>query len=766
MFRYHCLTIGSFIGFLFNSGFASGQPYVPGNRENITYADTFVHRIDILIEADSLNRMYSQLNDHEYPATAFINHRNGVDTIFDIGISLRGNTSLYADKKSFKISFNTFVPGRKYKKLEKLNLNGEHNDPAISRAKFYWETLESMRVPGPRANHYEVWINGNYYGLYLNVEHIDENFIESRFDNDGGNLYKCLYPADLSFIGQDPNLYKFTSNGRRTYELQTNLQADDYSDLERLIDQLNNNNGSTFKDSLEELLNVNSFLRAYAVDIATGHWDDYAFNMNNYYLYRNNETGKFEFIPYDADNTFGIDWSGISWKTRDIYNWQGGGNRPLVTKLLSQSEYRNRFSFFMNQLMQRMGNPAIAFPMIDSVRSMIAPFALNDAWRTLDYGFTYSDFYNSFDQALGGHVREGIKAFIGTRNVSTTSQLQLNQVPPIFSETRHIPRFPIFGDSIFIRTWIEDEATIQNAVLTYRWNAGQILTAPLSDDGQHRDNLANDAYFGAFAGTATTGDTLYYYIQHTDPTGRTGREPRNGWKQVIIKGIPYLRINEWCSSNTTLIPDEAGEFDDWIELYNPLPNNQSWERIHLSDTIGNPGKWRMPDTTVGGNGFILLWADEDGMQGPMHMNFKLSSTSGESIIVSYFNGDTYRILDSVVFGPMSTDQSLGCIPDGVRPVVWQQPPSPGSSNLVTDLDAPDKPSKLSIYPNPARDYFLVKSTTAYHVIITDISGNLILENDYESGIPIPLEGFSSGIYLCSISLSENATEHLRLLVQK
>lgn len=745
---------------------SSGQPYVPGNPENIVYTDTVVHRIDIVIEPDSLSQMYAQLNDHEYPATVYIDHRSGIDTVFDTGLSLRGNTSLFSDKKSFKISFNTFVPGRKYKKLEKMNLNGEHNDPAISRAKFYWETLESMRIPGPRANHYEVWINGSYYGLYMNVEHIDENFVESRFDNDGGNLYKCLYPADLGYIGQDPNLYKFSNNGRRTYELQTNLQADDYSDLERFIDQLNNNNGASFKDSIEHLFNVNSFLRAYAVDIATGHWDDYAFNMNNYYLYRNNETGKFEFIPYDADNTFGIDWSGIPWKTRDMYNWQGGGNRPLVNKLLAQNEYRDRFSFFMNQLQQRMGNPVIANAKIDSVRTMIAPYALNDTWRTLDYGFTYNDFYNSFDQSLGGHVREGIKPFISARYAATAAQLQLNQVPPIFSETRHIPRFPVSGDSIFIRTWIEDEAPIQNAVLTYRWNNGTTQTAPLSDDGLHRDNAVNDGYFGAFADIASTGDTLYYYIQHTDPTGRIGREPRNGWKQVVISGIPYIRINEWCSSNTSLIADEAGEFDDWIELYNPLTNDQPWQRIHLSDSIGNPGKWRMPDTTVSGNGFVLLWADEDKSQGPMHMDFKLSATLGESIIVSYYNGDTYRILDSVTFGPMTTDQTLGCIPDGVRPIVWQQPPSPGSSNLVTSINEHISSNEFMIYPNPANECFRIKGAGNHLVRITDISGKAVLEGHFEADSIIRLDGISDGIYLCSIFSSKNDIRHLKLVVRK
>ncbi|MBK6347143.1 MAG: hypothetical protein IPF68_14665 [Bacteroidales bacterium] len=41
------------------------------------------------------------------------------DTIHETGFRLRGNTSRYSAKKSFKISFNTWVPGQKYHGVEK-----------------------------------------------------------------------------------------------------------------------------------------------------------------------------------------------------------------------------------------------------------------------------------------------------------------------------------------------------------------------------------------------------------------------------------------------------------------------------------------------------------------------------------------------------------------------------------------------------------------------------------------------------------------------
>ena len=70
-----------------------------------------------------------------------------------------------------------------------------------------------------------LYINEEYRGLYINVEHVDEEFLKKRFKHDHGNLWKCTYPADLADLGDNPESYKFTPswNGeQRVYELKTN----------------------------------------------------------------------------------------------------------------------------------------------------------------------------------------------------------------------------------------------------------------------------------------------------------------------------------------------------------------------------------------------------------------------------------------------------------------------------------------------------------------------------------------------------------------
>ena len=72
-------------------------------------------------------------------------------------------------------------------------------------------------------------------GVYVITEHIDEEFIKNNYDKEYGNLYKCLWPAPLHYLGDDPDSYKFQSNGRRAYDLKTNKFADDYTDLAKFI---------------------------------------------------------------------------------------------------------------------------------------------------------------------------------------------------------------------------------------------------------------------------------------------------------------------------------------------------------------------------------------------------------------------------------------------------------------------------------------------------------------------------------------------------
>jgi hypothetical protein len=410
------------------------------NAQNPLYAEDKVNAIYIEMPADSLIYMFDNLVNERYMKAKFV-FTDGVfrDTIAEVGIRLRGNTSLVAQKKSFKISFNEYTQGGRYQGVKKLNLRGSHVDPSLIREKLFYEVWRDFGMPERRAGFVKVYINNEYRGVYTNIEELDKEWLERTFPEKEGNFYKCLWPADLAYIDNNQNSYKsiMHDDDDRAYDLVTNETTDDYADFVNFVKVLNNINGS-FAANIEQVLNVNSVLKAFAIDIATGNWDDYFYNKNNFYLYHNLTTGKFEFITYDADNTLGIDWVNRDWATRDCLNWQRNSQpRPLATKLLAVPAYKQQFVRYLDSLVTYIVHPDTIFPRIDYLKNLVAPAAAADTYRPLDFGYTMSDFALSYTATIDDHTPYGIKPFLGLRRDSILAQIEgmlVTSVPEVVKE--------------------------------------------------------------------------------------------------------------------------------------------------------------------------------------------------------------------------------------------------------------------------------------------------------------------------------------------
>ena len=91
-----------------------------------------------------------------------------------------------------------------------------------------------------------------------------------------------------------------------------------------------------------------------------------------------------------------------------------------------------------------------------------------------------------------------------------------------------------------------------------------------------------------------------------------------------------LVINEFMADNGTVIADQDGEFDDWIELYNKSDNAIPLDGYYLSDDGKDLTKWAFPDIAIPASDYLIIWTDGDETQSGLHANFKLSK-SGEAI---------------------------------------------------------------------------------------------------------------------------------------
>ena len=407
-----------------------------------TLYDGQLHTIHIVMHPDSLEALYAdenRWNNHTFPVTFIYDQ---TDTLRNVGIRLKGNTSRNARKKSFRIDTDEFI-NQTYQGLKTFNLNGTHNDPSLTRQYLASYFIGIAGIHTPRSNFVKLYINNTYYGLYTHVEHINRKFIESRYSDNTGNLYKCSWPADLTWLGSDPQLYKNLINpspqNERAYDLKTNETLDDYSDLVNFINVINNSQSDSFQYKIEQVFEVRNFLRNLAAEVLMGHWDNYFMNKNNYQLYRNPSTGKFNYLSYDMDNTFGVQWGYSNIDVRDVNNWGNinASAAPLCYKLLAIEEYKNYYNKQVKNLCDSFFNIKLITE-IDRVKLMIDQAVATDSFYTQqwesDYGYTYLDWQNSFTQSLGNHASIGIKNYIANRRPSALNQIRITGIGTTFHQ--------------------------------------------------------------------------------------------------------------------------------------------------------------------------------------------------------------------------------------------------------------------------------------------------------------------------------------------
>lgn len=219
----------------------------------------------------------------------------------NVGIRAKGNLSLRSvvqmddsDRYSFKLSFDQYISGQNLYGLDKINLNNGYSDASYMREFLAYELSEMLGLPTPKHSFVRVYVNGEYKGLYLAVEQVDESFIDSHYTDTTGTLYKGVMTgsgSDLQWIDDDADSYT-------GLEVKTDKQDKDA--LINMLDKLNNDETTPYTDYLD----VDSILEYLTLNVVTNNTDSYiGQNKQNYYLYEHG--GIFSMIPWDYNMAFG-----------------------------------------------------------------------------------------------------------------------------------------------------------------------------------------------------------------------------------------------------------------------------------------------------------------------------------------------------------------------------------------------------------------------------------------------------------------------------
>lgn len=187
---------------------------------------------------------------------------------------LKGNWSWSCDKMQFVISFDEEDSAGRFHGLRKVMLDAPWYDHTMLHERLAFSYFEARGLPYSCVNSARLDVNGEYYGLYVNVERIDQEYLERNFEEPDGNLYQ---------------------GGS---ELKTNEEENDTRDLQAL-------NRATTIDEVDRVMDLDEAIAEWASEAMLPAMDNYWAGVEiNYYLYDNPSTG-FVYLPYDMDLTFG-----------------------------------------------------------------------------------------------------------------------------------------------------------------------------------------------------------------------------------------------------------------------------------------------------------------------------------------------------------------------------------------------------------------------------------------------------------------------------
>jgi hypothetical protein len=283
------------------------------------------------------------------------------------------------------------------------------------------------------------------------------------------------------------------------------------------------------------------------------------------------------------------------------------------------------------------------------------------------------------------------------------------------------------------------------------------------DNGMSGDSLAGDGIFGAYLPGQAAQSVVRYYVEAvaTNTAQSVTYYPPGAEHDVMVYRVQggatrdRLVINEIMALNQGGPVDDNGESEDWIELHNRSNASVDAGGYWLTDNPANLRKWSLPQgTRVPAGGYLVIWADEDSSQGPLHANFKLSSL-GETL---YLYDSNLVLQDELIFAAQVADSSLARIPNGSGAFVRRPHTIAANNNWALGVDATaDRQPLLTLYPNPAEDILRVRlnlmdDATPWVVELVDATGRVHQkEQGFGGDIRLSVEGMATGMYWLRLS---------------
>jgi spore coat protein CotH len=288
-----------------------------------------------------------------YPATVSIDG----EKVGTVGIRKKGFFgSAVSTRPSLKLKMDYRVDGKTFAGQDRLTFNNNNQDPTRAQSFIVYQFMNDAGVNSPRSNLARIVVNGEDLGVYTHVESVRKPFVKRLFGSSKGDLWEG-FAGDFTESEYGRIVHKFGQDeaGESLQKLYDLLQSPDPIPLA----------------AFEELLDLDAFITLWASEVLIGHWDGYAGNRNNFYIFRQKKSGLAYFTPWGPDSAFSDPGPFIRVPVPKSFKARG----YLCERLWELPEVRERYRKEMQRLLDDVWNEKKMLAQLQQVRSVITPYS-------------------------------------------------------------------------------------------------------------------------------------------------------------------------------------------------------------------------------------------------------------------------------------------------------------------------------------------------------------------------------------------------------
>lgn len=463
----------------------------------------------------------------------------------NVGVRYRGRKSFTTggNRNALTVKLNFIDRSQNHQGYKTIKLSNALRDPSMVREVLGFEIARKY-MAAPKANYVKVYVNNKYYGLFVNVESVSDQFLEKNF---GSN--------DDTFVEVNPDITQDDGKGCKQdifgnleYEEDLNCYFSHYElksdygwdDLQNLTKSLKNS-----PDKISSEINIDQVLWMLAFNNVLVNLSSYSGDHSeNYYLYKDNN-GLFNTVIWDLNLAFGsykntgagsdLDLAGL--QTLDPLLHESNPSKPLISQLLSNEDNKKMYLSHVRTILNENFRKGQYLERAKELQRLINVPLYDDKNRF----YKGSDYEKSLTATVGqkskipgiGELMEKRASFLKKHPSLAILPVKVSEVT-VESRAGNASKISDFAISARV------EKFAKKVSLMYRFgNKGSFKSAMMSDDGKNNDGGANDSVYGVRVKPANGETEIEYYIK-AENKGAVTFSPSNYMKEKLTSSLKDL----------------------------------------------------------------------------------------------------------------------------------------------------------------------------------------------------------------------------------